>query len=134
MLQTNDKYLPINMFQPDTRHELTIIVPSTKNKIVDGTKIVTLATNEDRQLAIEKILVEFSKNFGGASIIPQSGVWIDSDTGKLVYEKSDRISTLVSGEVTPIHVQLLYSLAIAVKQFFAQDSVLITIDNKGWFV
>ena len=124
----------INLYKPDTRHAFAIIVPSTINRIVDGQKIVVTADDNTRQFAIDKILVEFSKEFGGASIIEQNGVWFDNDTGKLVYEKSSRIVTLVSEDLNPHNVGLLLSLALSVKRFFNQDAVLIEIDSKGWFV
>lgn len=116
-----------------TRHEISIVIPSTNNGNIAGLKIRSDAAPVLRASVITAISKLFAKEHGGYSAYDQIGGWIDSDTGELVNEVSTVIKSNVS-TLTPASVNQLIDLAQSVRQIFQQDAVMVTIDYAAWFV
>lgn len=119
--------------KPDTLHSISVYVPNTDNSFVNGEKIVSIASPEKRKKALDKIVYEFAQLFGGATLTNHNGAWIDSDTGKIVYEDIIEVQSLAS-ELTETNVSIVLRIAASLKAFFNQDSVLIVVNGQGYFI
>ncbi len=116
-----------------TKHKVSLYVPFTDNQIIDGKKIVQPIPVIVRSRFVRMVKIAFASRFGGASVNQIQGSWIDSDTKGLVNEDIDEIYTLV-GDLTEADLIFFRNIAIVTKSSFGQDSVLLTIDSKGWFI
>lgn len=121
------------MKSPDTKHVVSIQVPSTNNVCINGKKVTIPANENVRTLICKHVATILASRFGGVTTVETNGAWIDAHTKELVWERGTRIETLIA-DITAADLTLVASLASVVKTVFNQDAVLVKIDNMGWFI
>lgn len=114
-----------------------IVIPSTYNE--HSQYEIGKETTKKVTLASKKLLAPITyqskmlmARFGGYTVSPQEGGWIDSDNGELVEEKS----LFIWAYANPANddVVALITLAQSVKAMLHQDSILIVIDDVPYLV
>lgn len=134
MLTTKTSQPESILGKPNTRFQLSLIVPSTQNYNVLGNKIVRQADEIIRQAVIDELIQRLSIAFGGTTTEVILGSWYDSYNDNVVKESGTRISVLTAKPDID-QIRLIQELSHMVKTVFNQDSVLITIQLvNGWFI
>ena len=70
----------------------------------------------------------FCKEFGGATINPVLGGWMD-DKGSLITDRIGIVYSYVS-EITPAVKKMLEKMAIGIRESLKEDAITMVIDGK----
>ena len=88
--------------------------------------------NTPKQQKIQDVVFKmFCEEFGGATVNPVLGGWIDAK-GNLVTDKIGIVYSYVSG-ITPVVSKMLKKIAIEVREKLHEDAVTLVIDNVAKF-
>jgi hypothetical protein len=107
-------------------HTVSLTLPSTVE--IDKAASDSLLT-EVYNYAVESM----SNIFGGCTVTSGQGAWYSDSLGRLVLEQVN-ILTSFAAELSDSEVTKIIDLAEYVKAALSQESVLITLDGKAYFV
>ena len=87
--------------------------------------------NLEQEKVRDEVFKRFCKEFGGATINPVLGGWID-DQGALITDKIAIVFSYVSA-ITPVVNKMVKTLAIEVRESLKEDAITLVIDGKADF-
>ena len=79
----------------------------------------------------DSVFQMFCEEFGGATVNPVLGGWIDAK-GNIITDKIGIVYSYVS-EITPIVGKMLKRIAVEVREKLHQDAITLVIDNAAEF-
>ena len=104
-----------------------ITIPGTR----DGN---ILLTKEEQQTLIDETARFLSGRFGGATVIPAQGFWLDRDNQLVREPVTLAISYSIDGELSKADIQSVIDYAQQLKRRMGQEAVLIRINGAPGLV